>query len=103
PTSIEQQAEDFARLLAELGITRAHVVGHSYGGAIALQLAASAPDLVHSLSLLEPALLLGDSARGYRASLETTIRRAAEAGTEVAVHEFLEIRSPGYRERLDRF
>ena len=41
---------------------RAHVVGHSFGGAVALQLALDAPDLVHSLALLEPALFVGASA-----------------------------------------
>jgi pimeloyl-ACP methyl ester carboxylesterase len=33
------------------------VVGHSYGGAIALQLALDAPGAVHSLALLEPCIL----------------------------------------------
>jgi pimeloyl-ACP methyl ester carboxylesterase len=34
-----------------------HVVGHSYGGAVAMALAAARPDLVLSLSLYEPAAL----------------------------------------------
>jgi pimeloyl-ACP methyl ester carboxylesterase len=38
-----------------LGIERAHVVGHSLGGNIALQLALDTRDMVHSLALLEPA------------------------------------------------
>ena len=33
------------------------MVGHSSGGVIALRLALDAPELVHSLILLEPALL----------------------------------------------
>jgi uncharacterized protein (TIGR02118 family) len=54
--SIARQAADAQAVLAHLGITRAHVVGHSYGGAIALQLAIDAPAAVHSLALLEPTL-----------------------------------------------
>jgi 3-oxoadipate enol-lactonase len=60
--SIAQQAADARALLGELGIPRAHIVGHSYGGDVALQLALDAPEAVHSLALLEPALpaALGD-------------------------------------------
>src|SRR5712691_11827472 len=53
PLSIAEQAPDCRALLGTLGIDRAHVVGHSYGGAIALQLALDAPAIVHSLALLE--------------------------------------------------
>jgi pimeloyl-ACP methyl ester carboxylesterase len=56
PTSIAQQAADCRALLRHLGIERAHVAGHSGGGAIALQLALDAPEVVHSLVLLEPAV-----------------------------------------------
>lgn len=52
--SIAQQAEDCRALMRHLGVERAHVVGHSFGGAIALQLALDTPDSVHSLALLEP-------------------------------------------------
>ena len=44
-------------LLRHLGIERAHVVGHSSGGVMALRLALDAPEAVHSLILLEPALM----------------------------------------------
>jgi pimeloyl-ACP methyl ester carboxylesterase len=57
PFTIGQQAADAHALLRHLGIPRAHVAGHSYGGAIALQLALDTPEDVHSLALLEPALL----------------------------------------------
>ncbi len=57
PFSLAEQAADCRALLRHLGIERAHVVGHSSGGVIALRLALDAPELVHSLVLLEPALL----------------------------------------------
>jgi pimeloyl-ACP methyl ester carboxylesterase len=54
PGSVHRDARDCRQLLAELGIDRAHVVGLSYSGAVALQLAADAPECVHSLCLIEP-------------------------------------------------
>ncbi|MBV8990686.1 MAG: alpha/beta fold hydrolase, partial [Solirubrobacterales bacterium] len=57
PVSMSDQAADAEALLEHLGVPAAHVVGHSYGGAIALQLALDAPERVHSLALLEPAVL----------------------------------------------
>lgn len=48
------QVADAVALLRHLGINRAHVVGHSSGGQIALRLTLDTPDLVHSLAVLEP-------------------------------------------------
>lgn len=56
PVSISQQAADCRALMKHLGFERAHFVGQSYGGVILLQVALDAPDAVHSLALLEPAL-----------------------------------------------
>jgi len=69
PVSIAQQAADCRALLHHLGVQRAHVVGHSYGGIVALQLALDTPGVVHSLALLEPELMVGASAQAYRESL----------------------------------
>jgi len=102
PLSISRHAADCWAVLQHLGVDRAHVVGHSYGGAIALQLALDSPDVVHSLALLEPALLVGASAQGYREALVQGSKRYREAGAATVVDEFLEARSPGYRTALDR-
>jgi pimeloyl-ACP methyl ester carboxylesterase len=56
PCNAVDQARDAEALLRELGVATAHVVGHSGGGAVAVRLALDAPDLVHSLVLLEPAV-----------------------------------------------
>ena len=56
PLSMAEQAADCAALMDALAVPRAHIVGHSYGALIALQLALDTPDKVHSLGLLEAAL-----------------------------------------------
>jgi pimeloyl-ACP methyl ester carboxylesterase len=56
PVSIEQQSADCLAILRHLGIARAHFCGQSYGGVILLQVAREAPEAVHTLALLEPAL-----------------------------------------------
>ena len=65
PFTIEEQAQDALDLLRELDNESAHIVGHSHGGAIALQLALTAPRVVRSLVLLEPALTMVPSASAF--------------------------------------
>ena len=102
PISVEQQAADCRGLMKYLGVEKAHVVGHSAGGAMALQFALDYPEAVHSLALLEPALMVGDSAQAYRDSLRQGQRRYREAGAGVVADEFLKARWPGYRTALDQ-
>jgi pimeloyl-ACP methyl ester carboxylesterase len=99
--SIHNEVEDCRALLRYLGVEKAHVVGHSFGGAVALQLAMDAPEQVGSLALLEPALALGDSAGAYKESLARATQRYREAGPEVALHEMLAARWPEYEGRLE--
>jgi pimeloyl-ACP methyl ester carboxylesterase len=51
--SAAAHGEHAAKVLAAAGAARAHVVGHSTGAAVGLQLAHTHPDLVRSLVLLE--------------------------------------------------
>jgi pimeloyl-ACP methyl ester carboxylesterase len=102
PTSIGQQATDCRALLTHLGVQRAHVVGHSFGGNIALQLALDSPAVVGSLALIEPGLMIGASGGPYREALARGGQRFQEGEATVIVDEFLQARSPGYRGRLDR-
>ena len=61
---VADHAADCRAVLRGLGITHAHIVGHSYGGCIALQFALDYPAVVHSLTLIEPALAVGTTGEG---------------------------------------
>jgi pimeloyl-ACP methyl ester carboxylesterase len=50
---IPGQATDVVKILDSLGIDKAHVAGHSFGGNIALELAIRVPDRLLSATLLE--------------------------------------------------
>jgi pimeloyl-ACP methyl ester carboxylesterase len=103
PTSIARQAADCRALLAHLGVRRAHVVGHSSGGAIALQLALDAPEVVHSLVLLEPALLDVPSGALLEGAVGPSLRLYEAGEQEAATDSFLRWAvGPAYRDFLDR-
>ncbi len=57
-TNVAEHAEDAAALLRELDAAPAIVIGRSYGGTVALELACRYPDLVRALVVLE-----GDATR----------------------------------------
>lgn len=108
PTSVAQQAADAAALLRHLGIERAHVVAHSAGGVIAVELAASVPQLVQSLVLLEAGPLLapeGSALRGPPTAAEppSFMVLVQQGEHERAVQAFMEaVGGPGWRTRLER-
>lgn len=97
PLTFAFEVATFRGLMDHLGIRRAHVVGHSASGCIALQLAIDAPDIVHSLVLLEPALMAVPSPPGVLQALE--LHRGGH--TADAVDVFLEATcGPGARATL---
>jgi pimeloyl-ACP methyl ester carboxylesterase len=68
--SIAAQAQQLAALMRHLDLRSAHVVGHSSGALIAMQLALDSPAMVKSLVLLEPALpVAGQSTPGIAAAV----------------------------------
>jgi pimeloyl-ACP methyl ester carboxylesterase len=103
PFSLAQQAADCRALLRHLGIGRAHVVGHSSGGVIALRLALEAPDVVHSLVLLEPGLLDVPSGVLLTEPFGRALERYGAGDNEGAADSFLRWAfEPDYRSWLDR-
>jgi pimeloyl-ACP methyl ester carboxylesterase len=101
--SLAQQAAHCRSLMRHLGIERAHVVGHSSSGNIALQLALDAPDAVHSLALLEPALMSVPSAQTSRAFVGTAVQLNRAGDKAGAVDTFLRgVCGPAYRAVLDQ-
>lgn len=100
PVSIAQQAGHCRSLLQYLNIEPAHIVGYDYGCLIALQLALDAPEAVHSLTLLEPPLLLGDGVPSGRQfteeqfveKRETSVQKVYEEGKRIeAIDTFLQL------------
>jgi benzoate-CoA ligase family protein len=89
PVSIEDQAADAAALLAYLNVPSAHVVGHSYGGPIALQLAHDSPRRVHSLILLEAALLSVPGGRDVSDLVTAATALYRQGDWDLAVDPFL--------------
>ena len=104
PCGMSQQTADARSLLDHLGIERAHVVGHSYGGTIALQLALDAPERVASLALLEPAGIAVASGEVFMQEvLAPAGERYARGDKAGAVELFLQgVCGPQMREVADR-
>jgi pimeloyl-ACP methyl ester carboxylesterase len=105
--TIAQQAAQLRALMRHRGIERAHIVGHSSGGNIALQLALDAPDMVHSLVLMEPAVPVASigpermlATRAWMAPVFEAYRAGDKAR---AVDGFMRgVSGPGYRAVVDR-
>jgi pimeloyl-ACP methyl ester carboxylesterase len=106
PPSLVDHAEHCALLMRQLGIERAHVVGHSSSADIALQLALDFPDRVQTLALLEPARPVPpteDQAQFVREFVAPALECYRGGDSAAAVDRFATgVFGPGYRERLER-
>lgn len=79
-TDVKDHVYDAAALLDTLSATPAVVIGRSYGGEIAIDLARRYPDKVKALALLEPAVLMLDPEA--MAWAEPLRRKVLEAGAK---------------------
>lgn len=103
PYTISGDAQDVLELADRLALRRFHLVGHSYGGIVALHIAGRVPERVASLHLIEPPLLAllpedpdiaelaCQTERLWRsAGTQSTAQTAEEFLTMVAGAEFVE-------------
>ena len=79
-------ADDLAWICKELTVERPVVVGHSMGGAIALELAAQMPDLPSAVVLLDSAVL---PAHDAWAGVQPVIARLRTPGYQDAMRQFI--------------
>ena len=75
-------AAELDRLLEQLGIARAHLVGHSFGAQVALHHALARPERVRTLALADPVLpaLQGRPGRGDWRRYVVVSRQLRQAG-----------------------
>ena len=103
PGSITSDALDCHQILAGLGIERAHVIGVSYGAAVALQLAAQVPDCVHSLCVIEPPPRDVPSAPGFLAANAVLQEDFQRFGPLVALERFMvRLEGPTWRHDIEQ-
>lgn len=105
PYTFASEAADLAAAMDAAGIKTAHVVGHSYGGLIALSLAVGMPERVQSLHLIEPPLLalLSDDADVAQmiAASEKIYRQAPEwTAEQITLAFFSMVASPEFAASL---
>jgi pimeloyl-ACP methyl ester carboxylesterase len=91
--------------MRELGITRAHIVGHSSSALVVLQLALDAPEAVHTLTLMEAARPAPptDAERQFGTDVAlAALQRYRASDTAAAVDIFFRgVLGPGYRAALE--
>ncbi len=103
PLTVAEDAAICMKLLDHVGWTQAHVVGHSYGCLVALQLALDVPDRVASVALLEPAARGVSGSAQVAAALQPIFTAYRSGDVEGAVDRFLRhVCGDGYRADLDR-
>jgi len=104
--SAELHAQDLVALLQFLNLGPAHLVGHSYGGTVALLVARDHPELVRSVVAMEPGmsgLVTGEQGEalrtGWKQVLDATKAAAAAGNDEQAIQILLDwvLKPRGYR------
>lgn len=82
-------SDDIAAVLDHLGVSRAHVIGISMGGGVAIDFALAHPQRVRSLVLAEPGLDGWKWSSDVMNTMDTVMKVSRERGREAAIEEFL--------------
>ncbi len=103
PVRIQDQARDCLGLMRHLGIAKAHVVGHSYGGVTATQLFFEDNAVVHTLALLEPAFIwMIPQGPELQAGLASAMQLYQAGNKHGAIDNFMAgVGGADYRAKLD--
>jgi len=104
--SIDDDVADLAAFITSRGSAPAHVIGNSFGAAIALKLAATQPNLFASLSVHEPPLIgmIGDNPMfpAIRQRIGAVLTTLEAGDAEAGARQFVETVAlgPGMWEKL---
>jgi len=85
--TIAGYADDVAWIIGELGLDRPVVIGHSLGGAVALQLAADHPGVARAVVLDDPAPVT-DNRAGFQQMLDGFVSHGVDATRRRAFRNF---------------
>ena len=97
--SMANQVQDLRELLEKLGVNRAHILGSSGGGPIALGMALDHPEMVETLLLINTMSYASQPERAARQQELDNLRSNETAyGRDGSVERGLEFRNPGMRE-----
>lgn len=91
--TLARQVEDLVHLIAQLGLDRPVVVGHSAGGVVASALAVERPDLVRGIAVLDPPYAADEA--GQAGADAAGARLATGEWREVALSFFERCYGPG--------
>jgi pimeloyl-ACP methyl ester carboxylesterase len=106
PRGMAEAAGDAFGLLDALGVERAHLVGHSMGAALAIEMALTESSRVRSVTLMEPLLgfaLSSDAAAFVADTAQVALPRFAAGDNEGALDGWLTgAFGPGFKAILDQ-
>ena len=103
PASVSAEVADCRALMDALDVVPAHVVGVSYSAAIALSLASSSPEVVRTLTVIEPPPKGVPSAPSFLATGARLLETFEAHGPHAALEEFLTMLvGPDWRRESER-
>lgn len=103
PASVASEVADCRALMTALDVVPAHVVGVSYSAAIALTLASTSPEVVRTLTVIEPPPKGVPSTPSFVATGTRLLETFGAHGPRAALEEFLTmLAGPDWRRESER-